>query len=213
MSGTSLSLKDGAYFFLIFPLNASATKKFSCKMLLQPVSYILVDGSAQAGKDGVQDFGAYVYQGTRGSLSFSVKPSVYGNAKLVKKEPNTGKLIQGAQYGLFAAEALTSGYRTMYSKDQKVSTGTTNAGGEILFSKLVPGKYYVKETKAAAGYKLNTAIKNVTVTGGKTTTVSVTDIMDISGTVSIRKKDGNTGDPLAGAEFTLYQWSKKAKPT
>lgn len=87
MSGTSLSLKDGAYFFLIFPLNASATKKFSCKMLLQPVSYILVDGSAQAGKDGVQDFGAYVYQGTRGSLSFSVKPSVYGNAKLVKKEP------------------------------------------------------------------------------------------------------------------------------
>ena len=94
MSGTSLSLKDGAYFFLIFPLNASATKKFSCKMLLQPVSYILVDGSAQAGKDGVQDFGAYVYQGTRGSLSFSVKPSVYGNAKLVKKEPNTGKLIQ-----------------------------------------------------------------------------------------------------------------------
>ena len=211
MSGTSLSLKDGAYFFLIFPLNASATKKFSCKMLLQPVSYILVDGSAQAGKDGVQDFGAYVYQGTRGSLSFSVKPSVYGNAKLVKKEPNTGKLIQGAQYGLFAAEALTSGYRTMYSKDQKVSTGTTNAGGEILFSKLVPGKYYVKETKTAAGYKLNTVIKNLTVTGGKTTTVNVTDIMDISGTVSIRKKDGNTGDPLAGAEFTLYQWSKKSK--
>ena len=69
----------------------------------------------------------------------------------------------------------------------------------------------MKETKAAAGYKLNTAIKNVTVTGGKTTTVSVTDIMDISGTVSIRKKDGNTGDPLAGAEFTLYQWSKKSK--
>lgn len=107
-------------------------------MLLQPVSYILVDGSAQAGKDGVQDFGAYVYQGTRGSLSFSVKPSVYGNAKLVKKEPNTGKTDPGAQYGLFAAEALTSGYRTMYSKDQKVSTGTTNAGGEILFQNWFP---------------------------------------------------------------------------
>ena len=70
MSGTSLSLKDGAYFFLIFPLNASATKKFSCKMLLQPVSYILVDGSAQAGKDGVQDFGAYVYQGSPGGVAW-----------------------------------------------------------------------------------------------------------------------------------------------
>lgn len=199
--------------FSDLPVKCICNKEVFLQMLLQPVSYILVDGSAQAGKDGVQDFGAYVYQGTRGSLSFSVKPSVYGNAKLVKKEPNTGKTDPGAQYGLFAAEALTSGYRTMYSKDQKVSTGTTNAGGEILFSKLVPGKYYVKETKAAAGYKLNTVIKNLTVTGGKTTTVNVTDIMDISGTVSIRKKDGNTGDPLAGAEFTLYQWSKKAKPT
>ena len=100
----------------------------------------------------------------------------------------------------------------MYSKDQKVSTGTTNAGGEILFSKLVPGKYYVKETKTAAGYKLKHRYQKIfTVTGGKTTTVNVTDIMDISGTVSIRKKDGNTGDPLAGAEFTLYQWSKKSK--
>ena len=74
------------------------------------------------------------------AFRFSVKPSVYGNAKLVKKEPNTGKLIQGAQYGLFAAEALTSGYRTMYSKDQKVSTGTTNASGEILFFKTGSGK-------------------------------------------------------------------------
>lgn len=211
MSGTSLNLKEGAYFFLIFPLNASATKKFSCKMLLQPVSYILVDGSAQAGKDGVQDFGAYVYQGTRGSVSFSVKPSAHGNAKLIKKEPNTGTLIQGAQYGLFAAEDLASGYRTMYSKDQKIATGTTNASGEITFSKLIPGKYYVKETKAATGYKLNTTVKNFTVSGGKTITVNVTDIMDITGTLSVRKKDGDTGDPLSGAEFTLYQWSKKNK--
>lgn len=63
-------------------------------MLLQPVSYILVDGKSQTGKDGVQDFGAYVYQGTRGQLTFSMKPSGYGNVKITKTEANTGKRLQ-----------------------------------------------------------------------------------------------------------------------
>ena len=54
MTGTSLKLKAGAYFMMIFPLNTTASKKFQCKMLLQPVSYILVDGKTQTGKDGIQ---------------------------------------------------------------------------------------------------------------------------------------------------------------
>ena len=87
-------------------------------MLLQPVSYILVDGSAQAGKDGVQDFGAYVYQGTRGSLSFSVKPSVYGNAKLVKKEPNTGKLILTVHSPVSGGQSFCCKQSVLRSLDQ-----------------------------------------------------------------------------------------------
>lgn len=209
MTGTSLNLQAGAYFFLIFPLNVVAVKKFSYKMLLQPVSYILVDGTIQSGNNASQDFGAYVYQGTRGQFTFSAQPSTHGNIKLTKKEPNTGEKIAGAQYGLYAAEDLTSGYRTMYKLDQRVETGTTDQNGAITFSKLIPGKYYIKEIKAASGYKLNTSTKNVTVYGGKTTSAVVGDIMDISGTVTIRKKDGDTGEYLAGAEFTLYEWSKK----
>lgn len=209
MSGTSLTLKDGARFYLIFPLETSASQKYSCKMLLQPVSYILVDGKSQTGKDGVQDFGAYVYQGTRGQLTFSMKPSGYGNVKITKTEANTGKKIAGAQYAIYAAEALKSGYRTRYKKDQRIEIGTTDKTGVYTFSKLIPGKYYVKEIKAPTGYLLSTAIKSFTVLSGKTTAVSVTDIMDISGTVVITKKDGDTGDPLAGAAFTLYEWSKK----
>lgn len=53
---------------------------------------------------------------------------------------------------------------------------------------MIPGKYYVKEIKAPTGYLLSTAIKSFTVLSGKTTAVSVTDIMDISGTVVITKK-------------------------
>lgn len=209
MTGTSLSLKEGAYLYLIFPLNTTASRKFSCKMLLQPVSYILVDGKAQSGKDGMQDFGAYVYQGTRGKVDFTVKPSTYGSVKLVKTEANTGKKVANAKYAIYAGEDVKSGYRVMYKKDQRIETGITDQNGEITYLKLPPGQYYVKEIKAPSGYVLSTVIKNVTVTASKTASVAVTDIMNISGTAVITKKDGDTGDPLAGAEFTLYEWSKK----
>lgn len=208
MAGTQLKLKEGAYFLFIFPLNATAPKKFQCKMMLQPVSYILVDGKTQTGNDEMQDFGAFVYQGTRGLISFTMKPSAYGSIKLTKTEPNTAERIADAEYALYTAGEIRSGYRTMYKKDQKIASGTTDKNGTITFEKLIPGKYYIKETKNPSGYVLNTAVKNVTVSGGKATAVNVKDIMDISGTVSITKKDGDTSDPLAGAEFMLYEWSK-----
>lgn len=211
MTGTRLKLNEGAYFLFIFPLNTTASKKFQYKMTLQPVSYLLVDGKTQTGKDGMQDFGAFVYQGTRGLVTFTLKPAVYGSVKLTKTEVNTAAKIEGAQYSIYAAEVVKSGYRVKYQKDQKVTSATTDSNGVITFTKLAPGKYYVKETKAPAGYLLSTVLKNVTVTGGKTAAVSVTDPMDISGTVSITKKDGDTNDPLAGAQFTLYEWSKAGK--
>lgn len=167
MTGTSLKLKAGAYFMMIFPLNTTASKKFQCKMLLQPVSYILVDGKTQTGKDGIQDFGAYVYQGTRGTVTFTLKPSAYGSTKLTKTETNTGQKIAGAEYTLYAAEILKSGYRTFYQEDQKIASAVTDSEGVITFPKLYPGKYYVKETKAPKGYVLSTEVKNITVTGGK----------------------------------------------
>ena len=209
VSSKSVSFKEGAYLYLIFPLNTTASRKFSCKMLLQPVSYILVDGKAQSGKDGMQDFGAYVYQGTRGKVDFTVKPSTYGSVKLVKTEANTGKKVANAKYAIYAGEDVKSGYRVMYKKDQRIETGITDQNGEITYLKLPPGQYYVKEIKAPSGYVLSTVIKNVTVTASNTASVAVTDIMNISGTAVITKKDGDTGDPLAGAEFTLYEWSKK----
>lgn len=208
MTGTQLKLKEGAHFLFIFPLDITASKKFQYKMIFQPVSYILVDGKAQTGKEGIQDFGAFVYQGKRGTVSFTVKPSTYGSIKLTKTEPNTAKKIAGAEYTLYAGSDLQSGYRVMYKKDQKVATGTTDENGTITFEKLIPGKYYIKETKSPSGYVLNTETKNVTVSGSRITEVKVKDIMDIDGTVSITKKDGDTSDPLAGAEFTLYEWSK-----
>lgn len=211
MKGTRLKLKEGAYFLFIFPLNTTASKKFQYKMMLQPVSYLLVDGKTQTGKDGMQDFGAYVYQGTRGLVTFTLKPAAYGSIKLTKTEVNTAAKIEGAQYSLYAAEIIKSGYRTKYQKDQKITSATTDSNGVITFTKLAPGKYYIKETKAPAGYLLSAAVKNVTVTGGKTATASVKDEMDIHGTVSITKKDGDTKDMLAGAQFTLYEWSKTGK--
>ena len=48
-----------------------------------------------------------------------MKPSGYGNVKITKTEANTGKKIAGAQYAIYAAEALKTGYRTRYKKEQR----------------------------------------------------------------------------------------------
>ena len=135
------------------------------------------------------------YTGARGSSTVFDKPSVYGNAKLVKKEPN-GKTDPGAQYGLFVKlwpqiSLLPVRWIRRFQPEQQTPV-------EDPAPKLVPGKYYVKETKTAAhGYKLNMRYqKSPTVTGGKTTQpVNGGYLTGSSGDSIHQKKDGNTGDP------------------
>ncbi|MNB72525.1 Cna protein B-type domain protein [compost metagenome] len=47
-----------------------------------------------------------------------------------------------------------------------VATATTDANGEIVFNTLKLGAYTLKETKAPAGYQLDTAVHNVNIQSG-----------------------------------------------
>lgn len=85
-----------------------------------------------------------------------------GNIKLTKVEDNwdmtfsknNGKKIEGTQISLFAKTEIKEGNKTIYKADQHISTATTNAQGEVIFSNQPIGDYYAKEVVASKGYVL-----------------------------------------------------------
>lgn len=64
-----------------------------------------------------------------------------GNIKIIKKDEDTGALLQGAEFDL------------QDSNGNVIDHGTTNANGEILFEELEAGDYTLVETKAPTGYQ------------------------------------------------------------
>lgn len=208
--GKSVTLKNGYKFKFIFPKATVQTMKFTYPMLLRPVQYLFVDGDKQAGGSGYQDFGAYVYQGEKGSVSIQFVPQKTGSIALKKTSSMNGAAVAGAIYRLYAAEDIYTAAEKFYTKNALVSEGKTNAEGQIQFQELLPGKYYIKESTAAPGYLLDTASYNCTVTASASTAVNVKDVPDIKGTVSVRKTDQDTGQVLTDAEFTIYAWNQSA---
>lgn len=96
-------------------------------------------------------------------------------------------------------------YKLYSDKDCKkeAASFTTKADGTTDSVQLTQGTYYLKETKAPKGYKIDTSVKTVSVSAGQTNTFSVQDepAMD---TAFIRlMKKGTDGKALAGAEFTI----------
>lgn len=72
----------------------------------------------------------------------------------VKIDSVTGEPISKAEFGLYS-DATCKDY---------IEGGRTNADGLLTIGKLAAGTYYLKETKAPDGYKLNTNVYTVLVT-------------------------------------------------
>lgn len=142
--------------------------------------------------------------GTQCLITFHNK----GKLKLKKASSNPGisennpcYSLEGATYGVYSDSGCT----------QQVGTLTCNASGESNVIDIAPGTYYVKETKAGKSYALDEGIHKVSVSGGQTTTVSVTDApQNDPADMLVAKVDAETGKAsplgagtLAGAEFTV----------
>ena len=101
-------------------------------------------------------------------------PYVYTYQFIVVKQDgdNKGKKLSGAEFKLYSDRSATkevtvSSAKGAYTVDPKgTAVLTTGTDGKITVNGLDSGTYYLKETKAPSGYKLDDTVREVTVTPG-----------------------------------------------
>lgn len=214
--GSSVTLQKGAKFRFAFPYNLSSNQKFTFTSVLKPVEYIAISSSVQMNQSNMQDLGTYYYEGTREKLSLTFLPSSYGTVVLDKvAEHDSTQKIEGAGYCLTAAENIVSNEVTVLKKGEKLMEAYTDQNGRITFSYVPAGSYDITEIQAKPGteaekYKIDVNTIPLTVSKNKVSNLTIKEIPDMKGSVSIRKVIEGTELELEGAEFTLYSWSKSS---
>ncbi|MBC1210348.1 VaFE repeat-containing surface-anchored protein [Listeria booriae] len=126
-----------------------------------------------------------------------------GSVELIKyDEADESKGLAGAEFDLFRG---TPGSGTLVSKH------TTDDTGAFQVNNLEFGNYYFVETKAPAGYELDTTPRTFTIGEGQVTVpfelgVANKAIQTPVGSVELIKYDeADEGKGLAGAEFDLFR--------
>ena len=115
---------------------------------------------------------------------------IKADIKINKLDQDGNKLI-GAEFTLYN------------SADEVIGTAVTNEDGIAVFEDVVYGDYYIKETKTPEGYIGTDEKIEVSVKDNNSVYSYEIENTRIKGTVEIKKVDEN-GNPLKGAEFTLY---------
>ena len=133
-----------------------------------------------------------VKAGETGSVTFTNVH--YGYGQIIKKT-NTGGTLDGWKFEVYTDEACTT----------KVagSPFTTNAQG-LITARLLPGTYYVKEvqeTSKRPDWDFDTTTRKLTVTAGKTSSVTFNNVH--YGYAQI-VKETSTGKDLGGWKFNIY---------
>ena len=154
-------------------------------------------------------FQLYTGASTQLILSFDYIP--YGEIELTKASSNPSMTdnnpcysLEGAQYTVYEDAACTS----------VAGTITTDGDGYGKLEELMPGTYYVKETKTATGYALDYTVYPTVVRSNETTPVNGSKVYDIPQSdpmgMLVSKIDVTTGKSspqgagtLAGAQFTV----------
>ena len=154
--------------------------------------------------------------------------------QLIKRDSKDQTALAGAVFTLYNNEACTDTYKVSDANGH--STFTTNSSGQanLQFKADVAKTYYVKETTAPSGYKLDGAIYRITIAAAGTSTITVakkasgsSSYANVGNTISAENaraltagkvyvdddakpvtfkvhKTGKDSTVLANAVFTLY---------
>ncbi len=115
-----------------------------------------------------------------------------GFLKIIKTDADTGDALAGAEFSLANNEDFTDAI-----------TLTTAADGTVTSAALVPGTWYVRETKAPEGYELDDTVRTVMVELGQTAEVALTNALS-TGDLQLLKVSATDNLPLADAAFNIY---------
>ena len=122
------------------------------------------------------------------SVTFANKP--YTGLKVLKVDASNSRPLSGA---VIAIDQIDGDIHL---------EGTTDENGEVFFEKLPPNtSWEVTELQAPAGYHLNEKVFTAELEENQVVTVTIPD--KVKPGLIIRKVDAETGEPLAGAVFTV----------
>lgn len=127
---------------------------------------------------------------TKDFLNTPIKHTV----TLTKTDSETGVKIADAVYGIYKGEA-------------KLQEAKTNKDGVATFTNLRKGDYTIKELKAPINYELSSTVHSVKIEDNTKPIVINVDATNepVRHTITVTKKDAETQQVLAGAEFGIYK--------
>ena len=161
---------------------------------LAPGNYYYAETSALPG---------YVPDTTQYAVSITTSSLLVQKTVTNERIPSKGslKLVKTDENGTPIA---STGFQLLDSDGNRIASGGTDSDGVLVFSDLPLGNYFYQETFAVPGYALDDTKYPISITeNGQVVTKTIVNYKS-AGTIKILKTDSETGQPLQGAEFTVY---------
>ena len=152
-----------------------------------------------------------IKEGRTVTLTFKNQPK--GSMIIQKRDSLTGQPLPGAEFRLATAAGCEVGLDGVIGDSTLTQNGlfTTDSNGEIRITNLAPGAYVLTETKAPAGYVMDSPSTNVVIgANGDTQTVIITNTP--KGGLIVEKYDSVTKLPLSGAQFKITNANGELTP-
>lgn len=109
------------------------------------------------------------------------------NVETTKFDGSNGSKLAGAEFAIFTDKDNVEG-TTIATGTSAANTGLVEfkASGDTNAYRFAPGTYYVKETKAPAGYALSTAVYTVTISDDLTAYSDANSVVNVNGNDGIK---------------------------